>query len=85
MMISMWLVGVLVLLIVALFFLWVRAVIKWQDVAHDLQLLGTRPLTAKELATQKRVSVSTVARLARAGKIKAEKVGRQWRISQGEE
>ena len=84
-MISMWLVGVLVLLIVALFFLWVRAVRKWQDVAHDLQFLGTRPLTVHELAAKKRVSVSTVARLAREGKIKAEKVGRQWRISQGEE
>jgi excisionase family DNA binding protein len=42
------------------------------------------PLTVQELAAQKRVSVSTVARLAREGKIKAEKVGRQWRISQTE-
>lgn len=42
------------------------------------------PETIKEYAEKKRIHPSTVARLAREGKIKAEKVGRQWRISQGE-
>ena len=59
---------------------------RWErkEVEKENTRLRTSPLTVQELATQKRVSVSTVARLAREGKIKAEKVGSQWRISQGE-
>lgn len=65
--------------------LWIQATFKWKEAARDLQVMARGPLTVEECAVRKRVSKSTIARLAREGKIPAEKVGRQWRISQGGE
>lgn len=39
-----------------------------------------RCLTPEEYARERRVSLKTVYRLIKAGKVKAERVGQQWRI-----
>lgn len=64
---------------------WGIAQRRYDAAVSDLQLLSTRPLTVQELAEKKRVHPSTISKLIRRGKIKAEKVGRQWRIAQGGE
>ncbi len=43
-----------------------------------------RCLTPEEYATERKVSTRTVYRLIKAGKIKAERVGAQWRIFLGQ-
>lgn len=40
----------------------------------------SRCLTPEEYASERKVSVRTVYRLIQAGKLPAERVGRQWRI-----
>lgn len=40
----------------------------------------SRCLTPEEFAEERKVSVRTVYRLIQAGKLPAERVGRQWRI-----
>lgn len=42
--------------------------------------MTARCLTPEEYARERRVSARTVYRLIKSGKLKAERVGRQWRI-----
>lgn len=43
--------------------------------------IETRIYTPQEYADKMKVSVKTIYRQIRAGKLKSERVGRQWRIS----
>jgi excisionase family DNA binding protein len=43
--------------------------------------MSEKPLTPREVARRKRVSVETIRRMLRSGEIPAEKFGRQWRIN----
>ena len=43
--------------------------------------MSEKPLTPREVARRKRVSIETVRRMLRDGEIRGEKFGRQWRIA----
>ena len=43
-----------------------------------------RPFTAEEAADYLKVHVNTITRMIKEGKLKAGKVGREWRIARGE-
>lgn len=43
-------------------------------------MTNARCVTPEEYARERRISVRTVYRLIKAGKVKAERVGAQWRI-----
>lgn len=79
-----WFLGAVVWAVLATILVFVG---QWErlEAEKEWKQLSAAPLTIKELAAQKRVHPSTVAKLIRKGEIQAEKVGRQWRIRRGGE